>query len=85
MPQASDSTMNSGASTADWYACRATRKPKIEPVPVVRMNRHTSTAMPAGFVQRASPGSNMVHRYTITTPAMPEYRNTFQANTERKL
>jgi len=41
--------INKGAMTAESYASRATRKPKIEPVPVVSMRRQRNAAMPAAF------------------------------------
>ena len=49
--------MKSGAITADEYPGRAMMKPKIEPVPVVRMIRHTKASTPTGaetFCQRRS-------------------------------
>jgi hypothetical protein len=54
-------------------------------VPVVSTKRHTSAATPAGLDRWLKRRSNIVNRYTATMPTMPEYRNTFQANTDLKL
>jgi hypothetical protein len=50
VPHASDIAMNSGGSTAEPYACRATRNAKIVPVPVVSTKRQMNAATPAALL-----------------------------------
>ncbi len=77
--------MNIGASTALSNASRATRKPKIEPVPVVSTKRQIKETVPAGRVKRFILGSNIIQRYTATTIRKPVYKNIFQAKIDSKL
>ena len=42
-------TMNMGARTAVSKACRATMKPKMEPVPVVSSRRQVKARVPAAL------------------------------------
>ncbi len=46
-PKENDMMMNSGASSALLQGSRATRKPKIDPVPVVSTRRQTNASRPA--------------------------------------
>ena len=56
------SRISAGAMTALSKASRATRKPKIEPVPVVSTRRQINAAVPTRAVKRFIRGSNIIHR-----------------------
>ena len=70
-PSESDIATNIGAMIAASYACRATRKPKMQPVPVVSTTRHTSATTPARRTWRCIRRSMCIHRYTTTTAMKP--------------
>ena len=80
-----DIIINNGASIAVPYASREIKKPKIEPVPVVRIIRQVNAKIPAGLENLLTFLSNMVHIYSPRTAANPEYRNIFQAKIDLKL
>ena len=54
------------------YASREIKKPKIEPVPVVRIIRQVNAKIPAGLENLLTFLSNMVHIYSPRTAANPE-------------
>ena len=54
----------------------------MDPVPVVRIKRHTSAASPTVLEKWLKRRSSIVKRYTATMPTMPEYNTTFHANTD---
>jgi len=61
-PQANDMMMNMAGSSALPYAWRATRKAKMEPVPVVSRMRQMKVARPATFEYGFMRCSIRVHR-----------------------
>ena len=64
--------MNSGARIAVAYASRATRKPNMEPVPVVKIILQAKAKVPIYFEYLLTSRSNIVHMYTARMTAKPE-------------
>ena len=85
MPTRRDRAIKSGANNAPLYASFATRKAKIEPVPVVSVTLHAKAKVPTLPINLLYLASNIIHKYKATTAMKPLYKNTFHANIDLKL
>ena len=64
--------MKSGARIAVAYASLATKKPKIDPVPVVKIIHQPKAKVPAYLENLFTSLSNIVHIDIANTTANPE-------------
>ena len=80
-----DKAIKSGANNAPLYASFATRKAKIEPVPVVSVTLHAKAKVPTFPINLLYLASNIIHKYIAITPTNPLYKNMFHANIDLKL
>ena len=85
MPTRRDRAIKSGANNAPLYASFATKKAKIEPVPVVSVTLHAKAKVPTLPINLLYLASNIIHKYKATTAMKPLYKNTFHANIDLKL